>query len=81
MACLTCGHVMKTLGDDWWWCPRCGTLTRDDGEEGMHHEIPALVKYTRQLVAALEGQSLTSHLAVMARAAAQEASLTPEERR
>jgi hypothetical protein len=54
MACPTCGETMKNLGGSppaqrYFWCPRCGTLKRDDPLSGdIFNEAPKLVERCRE---------------------------------
>ena len=46
MSCPTCDHTMHGLGDQWFWCPRCGTiLNRLDREHTT--SIPKAVEQVR----------------------------------
>lgn len=54
MSCPTCDHTMEKLGDFGggivWWCPRCGTATWEDLENGKTQPacVPKLVERCRQ---------------------------------
>jgi transposase len=55
MACPTCGETMQNLGGSppaqrYFWCPRCGTLKRDDPLSGdIFNEAPKLVHLSRNV--------------------------------
>lgn len=50
-GCTICGHTLAGLGDDRWWCERCGALgsTRINGR--LVCEAPKLVERCRWLEA------------------------------
>lgn len=48
MSCPTCDHTMQGLADDWFWCPRCGTLQQKDDP---NYDQPYLVERVRRLLA------------------------------
>ena len=35
MACPKCGHTMQLLGNEWFWCPRCGTV-----KQSQNYHVP-----------------------------------------
>lgn len=45
MACPTCDHTMQGLGDQWSWCPRCGTVRGHAA-----HSVPTLVMRVQNLL-------------------------------
>jgi len=42
MACQTCSHTMHAVGSGAFWCPRCGTIIRSNGETHVP-KLPARV--------------------------------------
>ena len=52
MACPTCSCTMQNLGVPearFFWCPRCGTVSRLDPEGRRDDSRPALVERVRDL--------------------------------
>ena len=44
MACSTCSHSMQSLGNQCFWCPRCGTI-----RQYTDLCVPSLVDRCREL--------------------------------
>lgn len=47
MACPTCDHTMHRLCDEWFWCPRCGTIRKPGNKYG---DKPRLVGRVRDML-------------------------------
>lgn len=47
MAYPTCDHTMHSLTQQWWHCPRCGTLKAKDELYWPDLDIPLLVQRAR----------------------------------
>lgn len=43
MPCKTCSHTIQSIGDGFFYCPRCGSLAR-----GEMHTEPVLVERVRR---------------------------------
>lgn len=74
MACPTCDHTMHGLGEQWFWCPRCGTVLNNEDRAAT----TSIAYATDQMRNFLHNpdhvklQKLREHLATMV--------MTPEER-
>lgn len=44
MSCPTCDHTMQGVGENWFWCPRCGTLKE---RQGVIVDVPSGVGQAR----------------------------------
>lgn len=49
MACHNCDHTMQRLSgsQEWFWCPRCGSLKNSQCQEPHGNETPELVDRVR----------------------------------
>jgi hypothetical protein len=59
MPCPTCDHAMHKigpLGTRIFWCPRCGTVTREFNVNDPDTFIPKLPQRVRDYVKGLEGE-------------------------
>lgn len=59
MSCPTCDHTMQGIGvsaggDHIFWCPRCGTLRRDNnGKGGQADDVPSLPHRVKAFIEAV----------------------------
>ena len=60
MPCPTCSCTVQKLSDEWFWCPRCGTISVPDDD----FEMPSLVKRCREFGKSLDDKFLWIGLGV-----------------
>jgi hypothetical protein len=53
MACPTCDHTMQSIGNQLFWCPRCGTLKDRHAETASG--VPTLVGRCRDFQETIYG--------------------------